>query len=116
MDGQDRIKQCPVSRSSVQSPHGGRQGFDEALVLQLRYVLSHRVGTHAGALSDFPKARVAQVGFPVLAKQQVRVNSDLAGAQSQGKDLVGQKKKSSLPWFSLASPPHIFSSGLLPVF
>ena len=41
--------------------------------------------------------------FPILTKQLVCVHSDLPGAQSQGKDFVGQKKKSSLPWFSLAS-------------
>ncbi len=29
----DRIKQRPVSRSAVQSPYGGGQGFDEILVL-----------------------------------------------------------------------------------
>ena len=103
VDGQDRVKQCPVSCGSVQSPHGGRQGFDKVFVLQPRYVLSHRVGTHACVHPNFPKARVAKVRFPVLAKQQVCVHSDLPGAQSQGEDLVGQKKKSSLPWFSLAS-------------
>ena len=54
--------------------------------------------------------------FPILTKQQVSVHGDLPGAQSQRKNLVGQKKKSSLPWFSLASSPHIFSAGLLPVF
>ena len=116
VNGQDRVKQCPVSCGSVQSSHGGRQRFDEVLVLQLGYVLPHRVGTHAGALSDFPKARVANVCLPVLTKQQVRVNSDLPGAQSQNKDLIGQKKKSSLPWFSLASPSHIFSASPLLVF
>ena len=100
---QNRVKQRPVSRGSVQCPHRCRQGFDEALVLQLGYVLSHRVGTHACAFSDFPKTRVAQMRFPVLTKQQVCVNSDLPGAQSQSEDLVGQKEKSSLPWFPLAS-------------
>ena len=67
-------------------------------------------------LPNFSEARVAKVRFPVLAKQQVCVHSDLPGAQSQRKNLVGQKEKSSLPWFSLASPSHIFSAGLLSVF
>ena len=116
VNGEDRVKQRPVSRSAVQSPHGGGQRFDEILVLQLRYVLPHRVGTHACVFPNFPKARVAQVGFPVLTKQQVCVHSDLACAQSQGKNLVWQKEKSSLPWLSLASPSHIFSANLHPVF
>ena len=65
---------------------------------------------------NFPKARVTQVRFPVLTKQQIRVHSNLPGAQSQRADLVGQKKKSSLPWFSLASLSHIVSAGLPFVF
>ena len=116
VNGEDRVKQRPVSRSPVQCPHRCRQGFDKALVLQLCYVLPHRVGTHARTFSDFPKARVTQVRFPVLTKQQVCVHSDLPGAQSQRKNLVGQKKKSSLPWFSLASSSHVFSTILHPVF
>jgi hypothetical protein len=56
------------------------------------------------------------VGFPVLAKQQVCVHSNFPGAQSQRKNLVWQKKKSSLLWFSFASSPHIFSASLFPVF
>lgn len=116
MDGQDRVKQRPVSRSSVQCPHGGGQRFDKTFVLQPGYVFPYRVRAHAYACPDFPKARVAQVGFPVLAKNQVGVHGDFSCAQSQGEDLVGQKEKSSMPWFSLASPSHIFLAGLLPVF
>ena len=33
LNGKDRVKQRPVSRSSVQCPHRCRQGFDEILVL-----------------------------------------------------------------------------------
>ena len=59
--------------------------------------------------------------FPSLSwwkpgKQQVSVHGDLPGAQSQGEDFVGQKEKSSLPWFSLASSSHVFSTILHPVF
>ena len=103
MNGQNRVEQRPVSRGSVQRPHGCRQGFDEALVLQLRNILPHCVGTHAGVFPNFAKARITNMRFPILTKQLVCVHSDLPGAQSQGKDFVGQKKKSSLPWFSLAS-------------
>ena len=33
VNGKDRVKQRPVSRGSVPCPHGGRQRFDEILVL-----------------------------------------------------------------------------------
>ena len=113
---QNRVEQRPVSRGPVQCPHCGGQGFDEALILQLGYVLPHCVGAHARAFSDFPKARVAQVRLPVFTKNQVGAHGDLPGAQSQGEDLIRQKKKSSLPWFSLASSPRIFSADLPFVF
>jgi hypothetical protein len=67
-------------------------------------------------LSNFSEARVTQVRFPVLTKQQVCVHSDFPSAQSQGEDFVEQKEKSSLTWFSLASPSHIFSTILHSVF
>lgn len=54
--------------------------------------------------------------FPVLAKRQICVQGDLPGAQSQRKNLVWQKEKSSLPWLSLASPSHIFSNPLPSIF
>ena len=79
MNGQDCVKQRPVSRGAVQRPHSGRQGFDEALILQLGYVLPYCVGAHACAFPNFPKARVAQVRFPVLAKNQVGVDRQFAG-------------------------------------
>ena len=84
--------------------------------MSLSNVLSHCVGTHVCAFPNFPKARVANVCLSVLTKNQVCVHGDLPGAQSQREDFVGKKKKSSLPWFSLAGPSHIFSAGLLPVF
>ena len=80
VDGQDRVKQRPVSRGSVQCPHGSGQGFDEMLVLQLGYVLPHCVGAHARAFSDFPKARVTQVRLPVFTKNQVGVHGNLPDA------------------------------------
>ena len=51
--------------------------------------------------------------FPSLSrwkpgKQQICVHGNLLGAQSQDENLIG-KKRSSLPWLSLASPPHFFS-------
>jgi hypothetical protein len=81
VNGQNRVEQRPVSRGPVQCPHCGRQGFDEALILQLGYVLPHRVGTHARSFPNFPKARVANVCLSVLAKNQVGVHGDLPSAQ-----------------------------------
>ena len=68
---------------------------DELPFFKLANVFGHRVGTHAGVLADFPNAGPALVGFPVLAEHQVGVDRQLAWGQSQGEDLVGQKKQSS---------------------
>ena len=51
--------------------------------------------------------------FPSLSrwkpgKQQICVHGNFFGAQSQDENLIG-KKRFSLPWLSLASPPHFFS-------
>ena len=51
--------------------------------------------------------------FPSLSwwkpgKQQICAQGDLPGAQFQDENLIG-KKRFSLPWLSLASPPHFFS-------
>ena len=51
--------------------------------------------------------------FPSLSwwkpgKQQVSVHGNLPGVQFQDENLIG-KKRFSLPWLSLASPPHFFS-------
>ena len=40
--------------------------------------------------------------------RQICVHGNLPGAQSQDENLIG-KKRFSLPWLSLASPPHFFS-------
>ena len=58
----------------------------------MRYVLPHRVGTHASVLANLPDAGPALVGFPVLAENQVGVDRQLAWGQSQGEDRIGQKK------------------------
>lgn len=84
--------------SSVQYPQGGRLGFEEALILHLGNLLPHCVGAHACAFSNFSEARVAQVRLPILAKIRY-VYTAISPAR-----------------FFLASPSHIFSAGLLPVF
>ena len=116
VNGQNRVKQRPVSRGPVQCPYGSGQGFDEAFVLQLRNILPHCVRTHAGVFPNFAKARVTQVRLPVLTKQQIDVHSNLPGAQSQREDLVGQKKITaqwaavgvSVPDFRGVPSPMIF--------
>ena len=63
--------------------------------------------SHAGA------SLVSPPFFPSLSrwkpgKQQICVHGNLTGAQFQDENLIG-KKRFSLPWLSLASPPHFFS-------
>ena len=72
--------------------HLGGFYIDEQLFLQLANVLGNGVGTHPGMLANLPNAGPALVGFPVLAEHQVGVDRQLAWGQSQGEDLVGQKK------------------------
>ena len=116
VNGQDCVKQRSVSRGSVQCPHRCRHGFNETLVLQLGYVLPHRVGTHACAFSNYPKARVAQVRFPVLAKQQVGVHGDLPSAQSQGGRSRRTEEKISPAMVFSCKVVSFFSVGLLLAF
>ena len=75
--------------------------MDQSLLLQLPNVLGNRVGTHAGILADPPDAGPALVGFSVLAEDYVGIDRQLAGTQSQGEDLIGQKKIMA-QWASLS--------------
>ena len=92
MNGQNRVKQHPVSRGPVQCPHGSRQGFDELLVLQLPNVLGYGVGAHARVLTNASDTGPALMCFPVLTENQVCVDGQLTGGMSQSENLIGQKK------------------------
>ena len=65
---------------------------DELPFFKLANVFGHRVGAHARVLANPPDAGPALMRFPVLAENQVGVDGQLAGSQSQREDLVGQKK------------------------
>ena len=65
---------------------------DELPFFKLANVFGHRVGAHARVLANPPDAGPALMRFPVLAEDQVGVDRQLAGSQSQREDLVGQKK------------------------
>ena len=95
LDGADGKSQGTITHLTRLSTYLSGFHIDELFLLQLANVFGHRVGTHAGVLADFPNAGPALVGFPVLAEHQVGVDRQLAWGQSQGEDLVGQKKKSS---------------------
>ena len=72
--------------------HLGGFYIDEQLFLQLANVLGNGVGTHPGMLANLPNAGPVLVGFPVLAEHQVGVDRQLAWGQSQGENLIRQKK------------------------
>ena len=95
LDGTDGELQGAVSHLAGLGTHLGWLYVDEAPLLQLANVLGHRVGAHAGVLANLPDAGPALMGFPVLAEDQVGVDGQLAWGQSQGEDLIWQKKKSS---------------------
>ena len=95
LDRPDGKSQSAVSNFPISSLYFCRFNIDKPFVFQMTNVLSNRVGAHASVLANLPDARPALVGFPVLAENQVGVDRQLAWGQSQGEDLVGQKKKSS---------------------
>lgn len=65
-------------------------------------------------LANLPDAGPALMGFPVLAEDQVGVDGQLAWGQSQGEDLIGQKKKSS-QWTAIGVSVLEFRGGSSPV-
>ena len=71
---------CNVPHLASLSPRLGGFYIDELLLFQLSNVLGNRVDAHAGVLADLPDAGPALVGFPVLAKHQVGVDRQFAGA------------------------------------
>ena len=92
LDGPDGELQGAIPHLAGLGTHLGGFHVDELLVLQLPNVLGYGVGAHARVLTDLPDAGPALVRFPVLAEDQVGVDGQLAGSQSQREDLVGQKK------------------------
>ena len=94
LDGADCVKQIAVAHQAFFCFYLRGFRVDQSLLFQLPNVLGNRVGTHAGILADPPDTGPALMGFPVLAEHQVGIDRQLAGAESQGEDLVGQKKTS----------------------
>lgn len=101
MDGADRIEQVPVPHQASLSFHLGGLGVDQSLLFQLSYVLGYGIGTHSCVLTYSTYARPALMRFPGLAENQVSIDRQLAGTQSQGEDLIGQKKIMA-QWASLS--------------
>ena len=92
LDGPDGELQGAIPHLAGLGTHLGGFHVDELLVLQLPNVLGYGVGAHARVLTDLPDAGPALVGFSVLAEDYVGIDRQLAGTQSQGEDLIGQKK------------------------
>ena len=92
MDGADRIEQIAVAHQVCLGFYLRRFRVDQSLLFQLSYVLGNGVSAPAGVLANLPDTGPALVGFPVLTENQVGVDCQFSGAESQGEDLVGQKK------------------------
>lgn len=92
LDGQDVIPKAPVPLAPILGHDQGALRGDEAPLLQLSYVLSHSRHTLPDGLPDHPIAGQTLVGLSVLAAEQVAVDSDGRGGQTQGVDFVGQRE------------------------
>ena len=95
LDGTDGELQRPIPHLAGFHAHLGGFYVDELPFFELANVFRNRVGAHSSVLADLPDAGPALVGFPVLAEHQVGVDRQLTWGKPQGKDLIGQKKKSS---------------------
>lgn len=92
LDGANRVKKIPISHQACLCFYLRRFRINESLLFKLPNVLGNRVSAHACVLADPSNAGPALVGFPVLAEDYVGIDRQLAGTQSQGEDLIGQKK------------------------
>ena len=92
LDRTDRIEQIAVAQQACLCFYLRGFRVDQSLLFQLSYVFCNRVSAHSCVLANLSDAGPALVGFSVLAENQVGVDRHLAGTQSQGEDLIGQKK------------------------
>ncbi len=101
LDGADRVKKIPISHQVCLCFYLRGLRVDQSLLFQLPYVFCNRVSAHACVLANPPDTGPALVGFSVLAEDYVGIDRQLAGTQSQGEDLIGQKKIMA-QWASLS--------------
>ena len=85
-------EQSAVALQTVPGGDGRVLCTDELPLLQLTHILADSVGTHPHRIADSLVAGPALVRLPVLAAEQVRVDSQRAGRQSQQEYLVGQQE------------------------
>ena len=73
---------APVTRASILNENISfcRFNIDKPFVFQMTNVLSNRVGAHTGVLANASDTGPALVSFPVLAKNQVGIDRQFAGA------------------------------------
>lgn len=92
LDGPNCVEQAAVHGPSVLAANHGRLGGDEALLLQRRNIFANRVGAHLYRFPDGFVAGVALVGFPVLDREQVAVDGDFTGLQTEMINLIGNRE------------------------
>ena len=101
LDGTDGELQRPIPHLAGFHAHLGGFYVDELPFFKLADVFRNRVSAHACVLANPPDTGPALVGFSVLAEDYVGIDRQLAGTQSQGEDLIGQKKIMA-QWASLS--------------
>ncbi len=61
-------------------------------LLQTAHIFAHRIFTQLGGLANRFVAGPALVCFAILTAEQVGVDRDLAGVQTEGKQLIGERE------------------------
>lgn len=90
LDGTDSVEKVTVAHKAYLGFY--LLGFRVDQPFSLPAAECTHVDTHASMLADLSDAGPALMGCPILAEHQVGVNKQLAGAQSQREDLIGQKE------------------------
>ena len=80
LDGADGKSQGAITHLTRLSTYLSGFHIDELFLLQLPNVLGNCVGAHAGVLANTSDTGPAPVRFPVLAKNQVGIDRQFAGA------------------------------------
>lgn len=68
-------------------------GGDEPFPFESLYVFAYRVLTAADRIADGCIARMALVGFPVLAVHEICVDEYFARGESESEDAFGHRKE-----------------------
>ncbi len=77
----------------IQAFEGCRRGSDEIFLLEAADIFSDGVLRHPDGFTYRPIARIAFVGFPILAVHKIGIHRYLTRAESEAEDNIRQREK-----------------------